>query len=268
MAAKKEETALAVPEVRVLSAKEKTDGEKRYTEKVSYFDTQEVSAFRHVLVTTWEKGQFVDELLNDGKKYGNATVERFATDLRRRELLAQGKTEKEVKELKVSGDSLHACHRYFLRNTPEEVEKQVKLRLPWRAAHILLSVDDKRKRDEFLKTYLDNRDHPDAAKKMTSDDLAEVVKKYNAGERASAARTGKQIDKRGGPSWQRSVRSTAAMSEDFLQKLEEFRLVIQEYSKVDDSDTDPSLEDKIQEACKTLKGVQEKLAAAIKLAEK
>lgn len=270
MSKKRQETALAVVEAvseeHALTSKEQAEGHKRYQERLVYFDKQGVNCNRQVLMTSWETGQMVDELLKNARKYGNRTVEHFATDLKRLELRALGKSEDEINAAKSSADVLRIHHRYYQRYPDRaSVEEHVNLRLSWGAVHLLIGVGDARKRELILKKYLDYRDHPDAEVAITRKKLAAMVKSATKITREDAKIAGVEVSHRGGATLTSTVRTTSAMSDDFAQKLEEFRLAIKEFSAQTEDKRDPKLVLRVKEAHKMLVALRQKLDDALKL---
>lgn len=253
-------------EVRVLSVKEQAEGDKRYWERIEYFDKQEVASNRHALMNSWELGQMVEDLVKNNKKYGGKTVETFALDLKKLELKAQGRSEEAIKAAKVNADVLRIHHRYFQRYPEREaVEEHVKQRIPWGVMHLLISVGDSRKREGILQKYLTYRDHEDKEKAITRDKLEKMVHSVNKTAREEAKETGAKVETRGGANLTSAVRTTTLMGDDFSQKLEEFKAAIKEFSLQTEDKRDPKLVLRVKEAHKLLIALRTKLEEALKL---
>lgn len=268
---KRNELAPAAPatkaeDITVLTAKEQAEGDKRYWEKLEYFDKQEVAANRHVLMNSWELGQMVEELISNRKKYGGKTVENLAIDLKRLELKAQGRTEADIKAAEASADVLRIHHRYFLRYPERDaVDEHVKQRIPWWAIHLLISVGDSRKRDQLMQKYLTFRGHADPEKRITREVLEKMVKSVNQSAREEAKGTGATVERRGGSNLTSTMRTTTALGDDFAQKLEEFRTAIKEFRGQSEDQYDPKLVLRVKEAHKMLILLRDKLDAALKM---
>jgi hypothetical protein len=151
------------------TAAEKKAAEARWQEKVDQFKIGDRAALQGVLMLHWEKGKFVQELRKDGedqgRHYGNHTVEQFA------------------KELGVVTELAYAYDRFAAGYDKEEVEQAAAQRVAWHNIFYLLSVGDKAARLK-LQTKV-------ARRELTTEQLREAVKVHNRGTHVKKARAAK-----------------------------------------------------------------------------
>jgi hypothetical protein len=144
-----------------------------YFEKIVLFKTIEENNYEALLTMYWERGEFVDQLLKETKKYGGRTVENLANDL------------------VSSAESVYKWRQFYLTYSKDRLGHLVAIRAPWRTVLVLLGApsDTERRR---LETAI-------AKGEMEHEDVVKEVKALNKAEREAAkGDKEKQTDGRGG----------------------------------------------------------------------
>lgn len=160
----------ALAKIRV-SMEETTRG---YFERIVLFRAIEDKSFETILTYYWDRGEFVDTLIKDNKKYGGRTVENLAHDLG------------------ASAESIYKWRQFATTYTREQLGGLILKRIPWRTVLVLLGAPSNKERrkleDGLIKGELEH------------DDVVKVVKKMNKEEREKAKADPKStVDRRGGP---------------------------------------------------------------------
>lgn len=149
------------------------EGVRGYFEKVVLFKTIEESNYEAILTMYWERGEFVEQLLKETKKYGGRTVENLAHDLAS------------------SAESVYKWRQFYLTYSKDRLSHLVAIRAPWRTVLVLLGApsDTERRR---LETAI-------AQGKMEHEDVVKEVKALNKAERESdKGGSDSKADRRGG----------------------------------------------------------------------
>ena len=170
--------------------------ETAYFDRVVRFRHEERGLYQAALLTYWDKGKFLDDLLKEPGKYGNKTAARFAEDLG------------------VSESSARQYHRFACLYERDRAKELAGRRMTWFATTKLLSVESESERTKLEDSLL--------AKKIDVDDLSEAVKKINRAAKAKNAKAGKKVDRRGGQSLKGAFDSVCQMSDKLQDKLSEF----------------------------------------------
>lgn len=235
------EAPLAVIPTGTLTVAEQKAADTRYAEKVVFFRERDQKLLGTVLVSHWEKGKFVSDMLQRTRHWGNATAEQFA------------------KDMSVSPEMVWAYQRLFERYTEEQIEQLVTQRIAWSNVYYLLSVKDQDKR-EALQNEL-------ASGKITPAVLQDKIKKINVQARTTASSRGRKADNRGGVTPATVIRSTTSLCVDMVRKLEDFKDAYKEYEKLEDGARKSDIATRLKDARKALKAVRDRVDAVLKLTE-
>jgi hypothetical protein len=153
-----------------ISLEETTRG---YFERIVLFRSIEDKTFEAMLTFHWERGEFVNTLMADHKKYGGRTVENLAHDLG------------------AAAESAYKWRQFYNTYTKDQLQGLILKRVPWRTVLVLLgapSDTERRKLEAGL-----------AKGELEHEDVVKEVKRLNKEEREEAKSDPKaKVDRRGG----------------------------------------------------------------------
>lgn len=239
----KEETGLATttaPAVGALSPQEQAEADERWNARVAMIKEKGVEAQFKTLAFHWERGEFYNELVKDGRKYGNRTVEAFA------------------EAFKTSVATVYAEHKFYTLYTTAKMRELVEKDTAWGTLYYSLSVEDEKKRTDLIEQVNTG--------KITRKELEVKVKKLNQSTTAKKKAKGEKVDNRkGGLNLGQIFRSTVGMSNDYEAKLEEFISAGKEYSKLDEGKKKSELTGHVREAHKAFKKIHARLTKLLGL---
>ncbi len=222
-----------------ISEAEMTSGSTRFKTKVEYFKQRRGAVLNDVLSLHWEQGEFLHQLCQDPRHYGNKTVDNFA------------------EELEISKETAWSYQRFFSRYTKEQMQEAVKQEISWRTISYLLSVQNDTKRLE-LQTKV-------ASKKISSKDLELEVKKLNKVTKKVKKAAGAKVDGRGGASVKAVFRSAASLAVDLVERLDDFKDKYKEFVKMDEGAAKSQMSAQLRETKKALQSVQKRIEMALEL---
>lgn len=236
------DTALAVAEAKPLSTEQKEAGEKLWREKIAFFKSEDNKAWTNVLMLHWQKGKFVGELLNAPQKYNNHVVKEFAD------------------AIGVSEPAVYSYLHFSRKKDEEQVKQLAEMKMSWRNISYLLSIEDDKVFDTFIKQI--------AAGKITSDELPKKVREYNMGVASKAKSKGKKTDgRKGNIQSLRSIKTTISLCVDMVTALDLIKTVIKEADKIADEKNKSDVKTAIRGLWRPLRDVSDKLEAVMKLKE-
>jgi len=207
---KADEEIIAKP-VGPLTADERKAGEQRWTERLDAIKKEETATLKCVLVSLWNKGGFVHELLDEPKKYGNHSVENLAT------------------ELNIGISSLYFYRRFHDAVPLETAIRYSDLHLSWHAVMYLTGVKDEKTRETLIEKY--------RKEKWSAEKLETEVKKINEDVREKKEKKGEKADKRGANSPLRLTKAVLNSAEDLDTKLDELVKIDKVIFDITDADS-------------------------------
>lgn len=248
MVEEKGTTALAeaAPAEIELTTEEKSEAKRRWDDKIAYFQDKIFKVQVALLVINWEQGEFLDSIINQGRHYGNKTVENFA---------------KEISPPKgISVELANAYHRCYKRYTREQIEAAAEKKLSWRSLYYLLSVEDVK-----IRTDLENKV---VERAITSKQLEQAVKKINRKAKDRSRAKGEKTDERSGAGVASSCRATISLAKDLTLRMDEIKDAHKQWNKMPDSPRKTELGARFKEVFKALEMTCKRAAVVVALGEK
>lgn len=227
----------------VLTEQQRADGVKTYEGKVDYFRSKEQNTLRDILTLYWEKGQFVSDLQMQPQKYGSKTTENFA------------------KDVGSSPEQVRTWYRFYVTyNTPEEVQRLVTLKLPWKGVQALLTGSLKEEDRRKLEVKLSKNE-------ISSEELSTKVGKIAKKAKLKAKKDGKKVDDRGGLHPRRALANLATAVEYLSNRLTKAMGALDEMKDAKDKGYERILEAK-KEADKAIEGLKPKIERYLEMSGK
>lgn len=208
--------------------------EHAYYEKVVRFRREEKSLYKAALLTYWDKGSFLDDMLKDPKKYGNRTAEKFAADMN------------------VSESSVRQYHRFACLYERDRAVELAGRKMTWFATTKLLSVASEAERAKLEDGVLNG--------KIGVDALSEAVKKINRAAKEKQSKAGKKVDRRGGQSLKSLFDSVSQMSDKLQEKLSEFSEGFKAFNQLSKDKQKPEARTSMKAAASSLLRLHRRLA--------
>lgn len=232
-------TALAVvTPINAITPTEQKEGDSRWEIRVRELRQMESEAHYKSLRWRWERGQFLNELMKDPRRYGNRTAESFAETFDIDKSLA-------YREL-----------QFYTQYNEDGMQQLVARKISWRDVFYLIGVEDMNKREKLIEARVTG--------KLKSKELEVAVKKINQAKRQKKEAKGEKVDKRSGAvNLGQIFRSTVAIGNDYDAKLAEFTAALKDYAKLEDGKKKTELEGHIREAMRGFKAIAKRLEKLI-----
>lgn len=229
-------TALAAPAGhQPLAPEEQLQADERWNARVVQIKERDAEARFKTLAFHWERGEFLNDLMKDGRKYGHRTVDNF------------------VKDFNVDKATVYMELKFYTEYTTEHMRKLVADNTVWGTIYYTLSVEDREQRAKLIEMV--------NTKKITRKELEQKVKKLNQVKRSKKVVKGKPADSHSGVTNLGQVfRSTVGMGNDFMAKIEEWVPAAKEFAKLEDGKRKSELTGHVREAHKAFKKIHDKLA--------
>lgn len=233
-ASESQTTALAVATPAAITPVEAAEGDARWEQRVRELVKKENEAHYLSLRVRWERGEFLNELMKNPRRYGNRTAEAFA------------------EAFKIDKSVAYAELKFYTQYNEASMQELVDKKTAWRSVFYLLSVDDMPKRQKLLEAVTNG--------KMKAKELEVAVKKLNQTKRAKKEAKGQPVDKRSGAvNLGQVFRSTVAIGNDYDAKLIEFMAAMKDFAKLEESKKKSELEGHVREAMKGFKAIYKHL---------
>jgi hypothetical protein len=238
----KEVTALAIKpaEPVELTKKDIEAGERRYREEILDPCLSKRAAARGaILKAYWELGAYAAKLLEEPRRYGKATMQRFAEDM-------------SDEHHKISANLVYKWVQFHRTYSQDQLEAAQRKALSWSDVEELVDVKDLAKREE-LETKVSEG-------KLDYDGLRDAKKKLNK----EAKKKGKG-ETRGGLHAPAAFKNLSLFCGDFERRLDDYKEALKKHDKMEEGEKKSKIDIARKDARKTLAVLSAKIAKALDL---
>lgn len=227
----------AAPVAAIIVSAEAEAAAELWAKAILQFKTKDKQLITDILVAHWKKGEFLNDLQKNAKKYGGRTISTFA------------------EALKISEEAAWSYARFFTVFSKEDLDKAIGLGCSWNVISNVLSIQDPIMRWKMIERV--------TKREITVDQMKEEVKAINNAVKAICKAEGKKTT-RGGAGIATVFKSTASVCVALCKKSDELLTVIDDYNKVDDENRKKDLKEKLDEARKALESTHEQIEAVLR----
>jgi hypothetical protein len=242
VASEKEVTSLVLKPVEAvdLSKKDIEAGDRRYKEEILEPCLLRRAVSRGaILKAYWELGSYASKLLEDPRRYGKASVQRFAEDM-------------SDEHHKISANMVYKWVQFQRTYSQDQLEAAQKKSLSWSVIEELVDIKDLTKREELEDKV--------AKGKLGHDGLRGEKKKINK----EAKKKGKG-ETRGGLHAPAAFKNLVGFCADFERRLDDYLEARKKHDKMDEGEKKSKVDISRKAARKSLATISGKILKALEL---
>lgn len=227
-----------------LTEEEQKEADARWSNKLDYICGRTREMITSIVRLHWEEGEFLSEAFKNVRHYGNATYEKYVQSCRER-------------GIETSESSVRKYVQFYDKYKRDEMEELILKKITWyQISNALLPLPSGEAREKLQEQI--------AQRKFKNDEeVKAAARKITHGIKAKKKAKGEKVSNQGGLHSKVVFRSTAALCEDMVRKLEQAREEMKAVSKLEEDSKRSQLDLAIRDMHTSMRNLSRRLDAML-----